>query len=40
MDDVGPVGGNQEMAVLKEMNDLDQRQKQITRESFPKVTVY
>jgi uncharacterized protein YfeS len=40
LDDVRPMGGDQGMAVLKDMNDLGQQQEQIIRESFPKVTVY
>ena len=40
LDDVGPLGGDQGMAVLKEMNELGEQQEQTIRESFPKVTVY
>lgn len=40
MDDVGPLGGDQGMTVLKDINDLGQRQEQIIRESFAKVSVY
>jgi uncharacterized protein YfeS len=40
MDDVGPLGGDQGMAVLKDMNELGEQQEQIIRESSPKVSVY
>jgi len=35
LDDVGPVGGDQCMVALKEMNDLGQQRKQIVWGSGP-----
>ena len=40
LDDVGPIGVDQGMAVLKPTNDLGQREEQMIRESFPKVTLH
>jgi hypothetical protein len=37
--DVKPVGGNQSIAVLKNMNDLGEQHEQIIRESLPNVDV-
>ena len=37
--DVGPLGGNKGMAVLKEMNDLGQQQELTFREGIPKINV-
>ncbi len=39
LDDVGPLGGDQGMKVLDEMNSLGDQQEQSIRESIPTLTV-
>ena len=39
LDDVGPVGGDQDRAVLYEMNELGELQEQIIRDGVPKLSV-
>jgi hypothetical protein len=39
LDPVGPVGGDQEMAVLKEMDELVQAHEQIIRDGGPKISL-
>ena len=39
MDDVGPIGGDQGMKVLQEMNELAKQLEQIIRDGIPKFNV-
>lgn len=39
LDDVDPLGGDQGVTVLKEMNELGEQQDQIIREGVPKIDV-
>jgi hypothetical protein len=40
LDSVGPLGGDQGMKVLSEMNELGQAQEQTIRDSVPKTMDY
>lgn len=39
LDDVGPLGGDQSIAVLKDMNDLDSGHDEFVRSLAPRVDV-